>query len=39
MIEFPAGGTSCVTDVLSRRTSGLVYVLEGKLQLDAGGMS
>jgi transcriptional regulator with XRE-family HTH domain len=38
MMEFPAGGASCVTDA-SCGTSGLVYVLEGKLQLDAGGMS
>ena len=38
MMEFPAGGTSCVMDAC-RGASGLVYVLEGKLQLDAGGMS
>jgi transcriptional regulator with XRE-family HTH domain len=38
MIEFPAGGTPSVTDTL-REVCGLVYVLEGKLQLDAGGMS
>ena len=38
MMEFPAGGATCVTDA-GRGTSGLVYVLEGKLQLDAGGMS
>jgi transcriptional regulator with XRE-family HTH domain len=37
MIEFPAAGASCAMD--SRHvTSGLVYVLEGKLQLDAGGL-
>jgi transcriptional regulator with XRE-family HTH domain len=37
MMEFPAGGASCATDAYSE-TAGLVYVLEGKLQLDAGGM-
>jgi transcriptional regulator with XRE-family HTH domain len=37
MLEFPAGGASCSTDV-GRESCGLVYVLEGKLQLDAGGM-
>jgi len=37
MLEFPAGGASCNTDV-GRESCGLVYVLEGKLQLDAGGM-
>ncbi|MFY9856182.1 MAG: helix-turn-helix domain-containing protein [Terracidiphilus sp.] len=37
MMEFPAGGASSVTEI-GRGTSGLVYVLEGKLQLDAGGM-
>jgi transcriptional regulator with XRE-family HTH domain len=38
MIEFPAGGSASAPDVLSE-ACGLVYVLEGKLQLDAGGMS
>jgi transcriptional regulator with XRE-family HTH domain len=38
MIEFPAGGASSGTEPF-RETSGLVYVLEGRLQLDAGGMS
>jgi transcriptional regulator with XRE-family HTH domain len=37
MIEFPAGGVSCATDSC-HEGSALVYVLEGKLQLDAGGM-
>jgi transcriptional regulator with XRE-family HTH domain len=37
MVEFPAGGAPSATDI-GRRTSGLVYVLEGKLQLDVGGM-
>ncbi len=38
MIEFPAGGVTCMSDVRHGAT-GLMYVLEGKLQLDAGGMS
>ena len=37
MIEFPAGGASCALDAVYE-TSGLVYVLEGKLQLDTGGL-
>jgi transcriptional regulator with XRE-family HTH domain len=37
MIEFPAGGASSATDACYE-ASGLVYVLEGKLQLDAGGL-
>jgi transcriptional regulator with XRE-family HTH domain len=37
MIEFSPGGATSVTDSF-RETSGLVYVLEGRLQLDAGGM-
>jgi quercetin dioxygenase-like cupin family protein len=37
MIEFPAGGASGAADS-SREASSLVYVLEGKLQVDAGGM-
>ncbi len=37
MIEFPAGGASCTTDSRYQK-NGLVYVLEGKLQMDAGGM-
>lgn len=38
MMEFPAGGASCVTDAC-HGVCCLVYVLEGKFQLDAGGMS
>ncbi len=38
MIELSAGGSSPATDLLLE-TCGLVYVLEGKLQLDAGGMA
>jgi transcriptional regulator with XRE-family HTH domain len=37
MIEFPAGGASSAADAFYE-ASGLVYVLEGKLQLDAGGL-
>lgn len=37
MIEFPAGGPSSSSDCI-HLTSGLVYVLEGKLQLDSGGL-
>jgi transcriptional regulator with XRE-family HTH domain len=37
MIELPVGGASSMSDAC-HETSGLVYVLEGKLQLDAGGM-
>ncbi|MGA2887521.1 MAG: XRE family transcriptional regulator [Terracidiphilus sp.] len=37
MIEFPVGGASCATDTCHEANS-MVYVLEGKLQLDAGGL-
>jgi transcriptional regulator with XRE-family HTH domain len=37
MIEFPAGGVSTGKEPLPQM-GGLVYVLEGRLQLDAGGM-
>jgi uncharacterized cupin superfamily protein len=37
MVEFPPGGATSAMDSF-RETSGLVYVLEGRLQLDAGGM-
>ncbi len=36
MIEFPPGGVSGAVEAC-RENSALVYVLEGKLQLDAGG--
>ena len=38
MIEFPAGGVSSCAAESCREGSALIYVLEGKLQLDAGGM-
>jgi transcriptional regulator with XRE-family HTH domain len=37
LVEFPAAGAACAMDGF-RDASGMVYVLEGKLQLDAGGM-
>ena len=37
MIEFAPGGAASAADCF-RETSGVVYVLEGRLQLDAGGM-
>jgi transcriptional regulator with XRE-family HTH domain len=37
LIEFPAGGTASTSDSF-RGASGLVYVLEGRLQLDSGGL-
>jgi len=37
LIEFPAGGVASISDGF-QEVSGLVYVLEGKLQLDSGGL-
>lgn len=37
MVEYPAGVTGMMADA-GRPLCGVVYVLEGKLQLDAGGM-
>ncbi len=37
MIEFPPSGANSVTDSL-REMSGFLYVVEGRLQLDSGGM-
>ena len=37
MIEFSPGAASSAADCF-RETSGVIYVLEGALQLDAGGM-
>jgi transcriptional regulator with XRE-family HTH domain len=37
LIEFPPGGAATAIDV-HREAGGLVYVLEGRLRLDAGGM-
>jgi quercetin dioxygenase-like cupin family protein len=38
MVEIPAGGTEALSDAYHRETSGLVYVIEGSLHLDAGGL-
>jgi transcriptional regulator with XRE-family HTH domain len=37
MIEFPPGGVTCAAESCQGAAS-LVYVLEGRLQLEAGGM-
>jgi transcriptional regulator with XRE-family HTH domain len=37
MIEFPAGGAASTSGTF-QQTAGLVYVLEGRLQLDVGGL-
>jgi len=37
MIEFPAGGAASASGTF-QQTAGLVYVLEGRLQLDVGGL-
>ena len=37
LFEFPAGGTANISDCF-HESSGLVYVLEGKLQLESGGL-
>ena len=38
MIEFPAGGGATTTDI-QQTASRMVYVLEGRLQLESGGMN
>jgi transcriptional regulator with XRE-family HTH domain len=38
MIEFPSGGTACMSDCLYQ-TTGLIYVLEGQLQVESGGLN
>ncbi|HUB51757.1 MAG TPA: XRE family transcriptional regulator [Terracidiphilus sp.] len=37
MIEFPPGGTSVAINA-THETDGMVYVLEGKLRIETGGM-
>lgn len=37
MVELAAGGAACTINCL-QQVSGLVYVLEGSLQLDSGGL-
>lgn len=38
MIEVPAGASEALSGTYSRETCGLVYVIEGRLQLSAGGL-
>lgn len=38
MIEVPGGASEILAGVYSRETCGLVYVIEGRLQLSAGGL-
>jgi len=38
MIEVPASASSALAGVFSRESCGMVYVIEGRLQLDAGGL-
>jgi len=38
MIELPATPSEALADGHRRETCGLVYVIEGRLQLDAGGL-
>lgn len=37
MIEFTSGGAASISDCF-QETSGLIYVLEGRLQMDSGGL-
>ena len=38
MVELPSGGADTLSDVYNRETCGLVYVIEGRLELVAGGL-
>jgi transcriptional regulator with XRE-family HTH domain len=38
MIEVPGNGAETLSDTYHRETCGLVYVIDGRLQLDAGGL-
>jgi len=38
MIEVPNGGAEVLSEPYSRETCGLVYVIEGRLELNAGGL-
>jgi len=38
MVEVPTAGSDALADVYSRDICGLVYVIDGRLQLDAGGL-
>jgi transcriptional regulator with XRE-family HTH domain len=38
MVEVPTASSDALVDVYSRDICGLVYVIDGRLQLDAGGL-
>ena len=38
MVEVPSTASGALSAVYSRESCGLVYVIEGRLQLDAGGL-
>ncbi len=38
MIEVPSSASEALADVYRREACGLLYVIEGRLQLDAGGL-
>ena len=38
MVEVPTAGSDALADVYSREVCGLVYVIDGRLQLEAGGL-
>lgn len=38
MIEVPAAASEALAGVYNRESCGMVYVIEGRLQLDAGGL-
>lgn len=38
MVEVPSGSSEALSGVYSRETCGLVYVIEGRLELVAGGL-
>ena len=38
MVEVPSGTSDALADAYNRETCGLIYVIEGRLQLDAGGL-
>jgi transcriptional regulator with XRE-family HTH domain len=38
MVEVPSASSDALADAYNRETCGLIYVIEGRLQLDAGGL-
>jgi quercetin dioxygenase-like cupin family protein len=38
MVEVPSGASDALADAYNREACGLIYVIEGRLQLDAGGL-